>query len=775
MLIIALAFLLGDMLLQSNAVLPQLSFLFTIFLISIFISWAMKKITRFYDVPLLIALGFAYSAIYVNSLMSESLPKAWEGKLLIVRGEVASIPIVSSGQMRFIFAIKAIQNNEGWEKHHFFTQLSRRLSSKNYPIQHFNVGEKWQLAVKLKRIHAIQNPGGFDYEAWSLQKKLRANGYMIEKGDHQWLGKSYHYRYWIDQLREALKEKITAILPHSTTSPWLLALIIGEREGISQPDWQVLRRTGTNHLMAIAGLHIGLVAAMMRFLINRLWRLSTRLLYLMPAQQASAIGALILALIYSALAGFSIPTARACLMLSFFIIIFLQRKTISGWQIWSCALMIVLLLNPLVVLSESFWLSFGTLALIMYGMQNRVAPKGMWWKWGRVQWVIGFGLIPFTLYFFQECSLISFIANSVAIPWLAFFILPLCLLGTLVCLFSSAIAAKVFWFADQSLSGLWWCLLQFAHLPFSAWQKTIATPFLLVITLIAFLLLLLPKKFPGKWMGLIWLAPLFFDHPPIPARGDFFVTVLDVGQGLSVSVQTKHHFLIYDTGPKFYPTLDMGEQVVLPYLHTLGINQIDMMVISHGDNDHIGGAQSILKALPVRTIRTSVPEKFLSHSNVNKCLSGDHWEWDGVSFTFLYPNEANLHLGNNSSCVLRIGNGKQSVLLTGDIEKYAEHQLLKLNPSLLKATVLVAPHHGSKTSDLDDFIEAIHPEWVLYPTGYLNRYHFPHPRVLEKYAAISSKQLNTSETGAMMIRVDRQKDSISIEAYRVIHPHYWYL
>ncbi|TAK74500.1 MAG: DNA internalization-related competence protein ComEC/Rec2 [Gammaproteobacteria bacterium] len=756
MFLFIITFFIGDLYLQTFAQLPPPLPIYSLLAISGFAYFLLRKHYRYSYLPFAFLLGLTYSFWYAGSLLSWELPKSQEGKPILVTGYVASLPIIDSWQTNFLFQL---------EPSNVLIKLA--LRDNDQPIK---VGEKRQFLVRLKRIHSTQNPGGFDYEAWSLQKGLRATGYVVPS-THNIVFSHAWYHHPVDQLRQRLQEKIKLYLPQSKTSPWLTALIIGERDGVAQEDWQVLRNTGTNHLMAIAGLHIGIMAGLAHFIVSWLWRRNAYLALRLPAQQAGAGAALIIAMVYSMLAGFSIPTQRACIMLTVFILALLSRRPISAWYSWALAIAVVLILNPLSVLTDSFWLSFGTLALIIYGMSARLAPSGWWWKWGRVQWVIGFGLIPLSLSLFQECSLISFLANSIAIPWLEFLILPFCFLSGIFLFIFPPIGKWLLIIADKSLSGLWLVLTWFAHLHFSSWQQAMPSMSVMMLTIIGILFLLSPAGFPGRWFGVVWMMPLLFYQPNRPANGDFWLTLLDVGQGLSVVVQTKTHLLVYDTGLRLNENFDMGESVVLPYLHTLGTKRIDMMVISHGDNDHSGGAKALLAALPVTSLKTSAPEKF-PLSITSHCLAGQSWQWDHVNFTFLYPDTAHLDLDNDSSCVLRIDNGQQSVLLTGDIEKSAETILLDQASHQLAATLLVAPHHGSKTSGLPEFIAATHPQFVLYAIGYRNRYHFPNPAVIEAYQAIHAIQLNTVETGAIQFQITKNHPLQPIP-YRLLHPHYW--
>lgn len=759
MLFFVLAFLSGDIFVQTFSSLPGKAHVISFLLAFILIALNMHKYRFFMLIILGFSSGFAWTYWHASTVLSWQLPRQQEGRPQLITGYIAGIPVSSKLGTRFEFDL--LQD----------TKVAARIRLLwGNPKSAVRVGDQWQFVARMKRIHGTQSPGAFDMEAWALQNGLRAAGYVIAGGKNKWLSHAW-YRYTIEQLRQQLQDRLMPVLPLSKTSHWLPALILGERNGIPQEDWQVLRNTGTNHLMAIAGLHIGILAGLSHALTAWLWRRSSRLPLWMPAMRAGACAALITALCYSALAGFSIPTQRACIMLAVFITALLGGRQINSWHAWALAVLCVLLLNPSSVLSESFWLSFGTIALIIYGMSGRLAPRGYWWKWGRVQWVIGLGLIPFSLLYYQQASLISFAANSIAIPWLGFFILPFCLLAAVFIFFIPVLSAFFLSVADKSLGMLWMVLTWLSQRHFSIWEYSFTNYLWLVCVLTGFILLLAPAGMPGRLYSIIWLMPLLFVKPAKPVPGEIRLAVLDVGQGLAAVVQTASHVLVYDAGPKFADSADMGENIVLPYLRSIGAASIDMLVITHGDNDHIGGAAALYKSMSVLSALSSVPEKL--PPGAQYCFAGTTWEWDGVRFSFLYPTRDNLHLTNDSSCVLKIDNGAQQILLTGDIEKYAENDLLARVPGQLSASILIAPHHGSKTSGLPAFIAAVHPQYVLYPAGYRNRYHFPHLNVVRAYTKMNARQLTTAETGTIEISLQPGGTSIEARLYRQAHKRYW--
>jgi len=762
----ALAFFAGVLILQNFSTLPVIQWIWIIVGIGIVIIFIP------YLRPLAgCALGFAWCLWFAHMQMSWTLPDNLEGKSILVTGFVASIPDTSQRITSFMFSIKKLHFENNTQSARGLLRLSWR-QNENEKKKVLRVGGQWQLMVRLKKIHGQMNPGGFDYEAWALHEGVRAKGYIINQ-DQNKLIDSHWYYYPLARIREFLKERIEKNLPLSNTSPWIIALTLGERHGIDSENWEILRNTGTNHLMAIAGLHIGFMSGFAYAVVAWFWRRRPYLALKFPAQHAGAVASLCMALIYSALAGFSLPTQRACIMLTVFLVILLLQRKIMAWQAWSIALLLVLLVNPLSVVTESFWLSFGAVALIIYGVSGRLSPKGIWWKWGRIQWVIALGLIPFSFWLFQQCSIISFLANSIAIPWVGFLVVPLCLIGTFLLIFSGKIGGLVLIVADKILSLLWTILTWCAHLPWASWYHAIPNYWILIIACLGVIILLLPIGFSGKWLGGIWLLPLVCSPVQTPKLGEVWLTLLDVGQGLSAVIQTQKHILIFDTGAKLSANYDMGESVVIPFLRSIGAEKIDMLVVSHGDNDHIGGAPAILKRFPVNIVKTSVPKKLVNvHSSY--CLQGETWEWDQVNFKFLYPSPEHLDLGNDSSCVLRISVGNKHILLTGDIEKFSEKYLVKTEALHLPADILVAPHHGSKTSAEMSFLEAVKAQYVLFPIGYRNRYHFPHPSVVAKYDALNVKKFDTAQAGAIQFLVNKSDEAIPQPIlYRSQQHHFW--
>jgi len=709
-----------------------------------------------------------------------------EGKDLLATGVVSSIPIRADRNIQFEFDVDSLRH------HGLNIKPAGRVKLSWYGrAPKVRLGERWRFIIRLKRPRGFMNPGGFDYEAWLFLKGIHATGYIKGKqaanihddypqitGQFNKQLSSYQQASFIDKTRQDLAEDISLVLKNEPAQGLIKALAIGERQDITQDQWQVLTRTGTNHLMAISGLHIGLVAGVVFYFVSWGWRMIgtirphgflTRCCLYIPANKFAALFSLAAAFIYAALADFSIPTQRAFIMVAIVMIsLLLQSETRPG-HVLALALLAVLVVNPFANMEPGFWLSFAAVAVILFAMSARLYQKNLWWKWGRVQWVVLVGLAPFMIFVFQKAILVSPIVNFIAVPWVSMLTVPLTLAGSLLTLISIDFGAILLRWAAFSFDALWPILNWFAQLPFTQWRQHQPVSWTIIPALCGVIYLLMPQGVPARWMGIIGLLPMVLLKPSVPDEGHVRFTLLDVGQGLSAIVQTRQHVLVYDTGPKINSRFNTGSAVVVPYLRHLGITDINTLLISHGDNDHIGGMHSILTEMPVNTVLTSVPEH-ISMGKVLKCTDLQSWEWDGVRFEIVFPppdlnsprgsdsqhtRSLNQDLsGNNGSCVLKITSAGGIVLLTGDIEKSAEKYLLRgqHNPewqSRLKADVLVVPHHGSNTSSTLSFIREVAPEYSLIPVGYRNRFRLPRERIVARYKANGAIVLDTANSGAI--------------------------
>jgi competence protein ComEC len=737
----AIAFATGCILILLMPTLPVINW-FWLALLNIFLF--LFTPTRYLAIALTAALWTIWQC---QNILGNQLQPEHYNKIITVIGTIGSVPEAQSRTLRFDFIPK---DNE---------QLSLpskiRLSwYRPYPKE-LSAGQQWQLNVKLKPPFGMMNPGGFDYEGWLFQQGIGATGY-IKKSDHNI--KTANPPPWhLNAFRQTLADKIKQQLPNSKNIGLIQGLLVGIKHHITHEQWQILRQSGTSHLLAISGLHIGLAATIGFYLFSLLWSIRASHLIWLPAKQVGAIGAISLALIYAALAGFSIPTQRALIMVFVFMIALITRKTVPNSQLLAIAALIILVIDPIAVISPGFWLSFFAVTIIIFISQHRFPiPK---WQWIRVHFFIAFGLTPLLLFFFSQTSLIAPIANIVAVPFVSLVIVPLLLLTSALSLLWPAASHIGFALIDKLFQVLTQGLSALAILPYSNWDITLPSPFALFSLTFATGLLLLPKGLPGKNVAFLGFLPLIFPSNNPIKHDEFSLTLLDVGQGLSSVIQTQHHTLVFDTGAKFSERFNAGEAVLIPFLKKNGINHIDKLIISHSDNDHLGGARSLLSEIAATTILTSQINVL---PNAEPCLAGHSWQWDNIHFELLNPLPNQIGSDNNLSCVLKVSNQEHSLLLTGDIEKLSEQKLIQRYPKKLASTVLIAPHHGSKTSSTQAFINAVKPKIVLFPAGFLNRYHFPNQAVLKRYIDKGSEIYSTAESGAISVQfIPRQKPKIN--------------
>jgi competence protein ComEC len=512
-------------------------------------------------------------------------------------------------------------------------------------------------------------------------------------------------------------------------------------------------RTGVSHLMSISGLHITMIAGLFAALVSFCWRRSERLSLALPAQKAAAIAGFLAAFAYCLVSGFAVPAQRTVYMVGVVAAALWLGRATSASRVLAAALLAVLVLDPWAVLSPGFWLSFCAVAVIFYVGAGHTVRAHWLVQWGRVQWAVTVGLAPLMLVLFQQVSLVSPLANALAIPLVSFVVTPLALAGA---------ALPFDWplaLGHAILEALMAALEWLAALPSAMWQQHAPVLWTVPLALFGVAWLLLPRGFPARWLGAPLVLPLFTVLPPAPAAGELWITVLDVGQGMSVLARTEKHALLYDAGPAFNATADSGSRIVLPYLRGAGVARLDALVVSHDDRDHSGGADSVLEGMPVAVLWSSLPDGYAlaaGREASEACAAGRRWEWDGVAFEFLHPGaEAYSGRGaraNNRSCVLRIAAPGGRVLLTGDIERAAERELLRRAPGLLRADALLVPHHGSATSSSPEFVKEVAPRYAVFAVGYRNRFGHPREEVLERYRDAGSVLYRTDTTGAVEMR-----------------------
>ena len=703
-------------------------------------------------------LGVLWASIYANWQLSDRLEDGLQGKNVLVQGYIASLPHQQDNRISFDFKV---------------SQAGDSIPSKirlnwYYPPKNVKAGQAWELTVRLKKPHGRSNPGGFDYEAWLFSNHIGATGYVRPKPMPQLITPSFAISRYIALCRQTISNRLELALPASDQLGIIKALTIGNQDLISQQQWEVFRATGTVHLMVISGAHISLVAGLVFFVVRRSWSW-LGVLRISP-QNPAAIAAWLAALFYAALAGFSIPTQRAILMLSVGLWSIVWQRNTAPTNVLLLALLVVIAFDPLALLATGFWLSFAAVALLLYITSARLGRAKYWLHISKLHLAMTVGLAPILISFFQRVSVISPLANWLAVPVIGLIVTPISLLAAGLAFISPMLAKVVLWPIDQLLRGLWWLLQQMAAWPLATLSSFQPPWYGVLFAILGVILLLAPKGMPARYLSPFLFLPLFFVSADKPKLGEIWLTLLDVGQGLSVVIQTQKHTLAFDTGAKFSEQYDMGEAVVLPFLQHQAINRIDTLIISHGDNDHIGGAASLLESIPINNSYSSVTG-WVEKTAGQYCKAGQSWQWDEVDFKILSPGAESFYTDNDNSCVLKVSGKNYSFLLTGDIEQQAENWLVAHYGYELSSSVLISPHHGSKTSSSLGFLEKVNPEMILIPTGYLNRFGFPHKQVLQRYQKRNIKYFDTGKNGAISLKTNG--NSLAVELSRLNQKKYW--
>jgi len=720
---------------------------------------------------LMLCLGAIFGSLSGQQILDRHLRADIIKQDVLAEGVISGRVKRGSRSQRFEFNILSLQYRDTQPDYRGKVQLN---CYRHCP--EFRSGQRWQMTLRLKPAHGTLNPGGFNYAQWLFSQGIRATGYVRQPQTAKLLNEGDKFsgitrlRSWIQQFIHSQNLRHGGLLS---------ALAVGIRDDISSTQWQVFRRTGTAHLVAISGLHIGMVAAMAYLIAQFLWRHSLLFRTQIPAPTVARFGALIAAASYAALAGFSLPTLRAFLMLlAYFLLLGLRRNPGILFSL-GLVLLLVLLANPLAALGSGLWLSFTAVAAIAMvsstandGTVPDTAPTSriLRWlaQWWRVQLAVFIGLLPLSLLFFQQLSLSSLAANFLAIPLMTLLVVPLVLLSLLCLLMGLATPAGSLLSVADSLLSMLWPILQFmSDSDFSILVAPQPSAGVLLFSLIS-LSILLRARSRYRFIALAGLWPLLMPGHSTPAAGEFRVQLLDVGQGLSVLVQTRQHTLLYDAGIHYPDGLDAGRAMVIPTMRQLGIHQLDSIVISHNNLDHYGGADAVLEAYPAQQRYSSAG----FFHNTQACERGIYWQWEGVDFEFLHPGVKNKEDDNNASCVLKISSDAGSILLSGDIEQQTE-TFLRLNTSekIRNIDVLLLPHHGSRTSSSTEFIDTVKPQLAIVSAGYLNRFKHPHPKIVARYIARDVPIMNTASSGSITLTFG--ENGITAQAWREVYRRYW--
>lgn len=758
MLITAAAFLAGASALQGLGDLPELSVVAALSLAMTLLAACVPRSTAIALGAL--GFGFGWAWIAASHRLATDLPAGLESRDLDLSGHIASLPEQRGRDLRFEF-----EPTPG----SMFLPARVLLTWYDTPVAPA-AGELWRLRVRLKRRRGFANPGGFDYEAALLRDGIGASGYVkmdLAGGPEGELADSHR----LLRLRASLATRLADVVPEGGFAGILTALITGDRRAVVPEQWAVFRATGTSHLMAISGLHIGMAAGIGAWLGSFLIRLPGAQRRRWSTTSAAAAGAVVTAAGYAALAGFTIPTQRALVMLSVLVLAKGLRREIGLAQGLAAALIAVLLIEPLAPLSAGFWLSFAAVGVIGWtwaGLLGRPAAVG---SLIRVQLAVGVGLLPVIVALFGQLSLVAPIVNLIAVPLFSLLVVPAALLGTLL-LFLWPPLGEIVLGADHGLLELAWPALELAaQAPLALWQVPPLSSWAGALLTAGAVLLVGPGIAASRVLGLALCLPALAGAPSVPERGALHVTVLDVGQGLAVMVRTQSHVLLYDAGPGFRSGADAASLAIVPYLHHQGIRAVDRLLLSHGDLDHMGGVPTLLREVELRDIAGS-RSVGVAESRLRHCRRGERWVWDDVSFAIVHPAARSTLEDNDGSCVLLIEGRHGRVLLPGDIEQTGEEEILAGEVSR-PVDLVIAPHHGSLTSSSPRFVQAMGARYVIFAAGQGNRWGFPRPEVVERWRAAGAVPFITADSGAVTVRLGRHGIEKPIE-YRREHRRYWH-
>jgi competence protein ComEC len=746
--------------------------------------------------------GWAQSGWRAASYASQALESRLEGVDLRVIGVIAAMPQRDESGIRFRLDVESAQIVSGGasQSHSESVTLPPRIALSWYrslprlsedasavPFAELQsgsaelkAGERWQMVVRLKAPHGNMNPHGFDYELWLWEQGIAATGYVratpreVARGEGP-LKIGQTRQHPIEAARQNVRDAIFARLGNPQLAGVIAALAVGDQAAIDRAEWDIYRATGVAHLMSISGLHITMFAWGSALLMGRLWRRSMRLTAWLPAQQAALIAGVLLAASYALFAGWGIPAQRTVWMLCLAAILQLMGKRWPWPLVWLLVLTLIVAIDPWALLSAGFWLSFVAVGILFASDAGRErtrpmnASQGLWRRllvMLREQWVITLALAPLSLLLFNQVSIVGLAANVLAIPWVTLVITPLALLGAIV---------PPAWDAAAWGVGLLSALLaELAQWPFATLSVASNSVLISASAVFGSILLVLRMPWPLRLAGAVMVMPMLLLSPPRPALGEFTFLGADVGQGNAVLIQTAHHSLLYDAGPRFSRESDAGQRTLVPLLRALG-EKLDVLMISHRDADHIGGAAAVLKMQPQAQLISSIENdnELQQLRKAERCTAGLAWHWDGIDFEILHPQAADYDIQqkpNAISCVLRISNGKQTALLVGDLEAAQEQRLVQ-QEAALQADLLLVPHHGSKTSSTPAFLDAVKPRFALVQAGYRNRFSHPVPEVMARYQERGIRIIQSAGCGALTWSSAQPQEYV---CQRDVQRRYWH-
>ena len=715
--------------------------------------------------------AFGWTALRADVAMNARLPHALEGRDLVVVGTIKDLAEAETESTRFELDVAQASLDGAVVPLHGTLRLSW-YSSRHGVAPELQPCSRWRLLVRLKRPRSLLNPGGLDFERSALQQRIVATGYVRDNSANAQLS----HAACVDGLRARISNAIAAALPNDPHAARLLrALSVGDQSALDEADWQVVRATGVSHLIAISGFHVGLAAIFAALLVRGLWWLFPALALRMPRPIAEASVALPAAIAYGALAGFGLPTTRTLWMIGAVSLSRILRRGGGIGEGLALALCAILIVDPLSVLSAGFWLSFAGVVFLAWTLARSNGWRGHLRELGLSPLLMTLALLPLTVWFFGQASLVGPLANLIAVPFISFVIVPLTLLASALLLPLPSLGVPLLHICAGLADAQWWILQRLAAWPAALhyFPQTGAIAF--VLACLGAIWLLAPRGVPARALAPLLMLPLLWPRT-VPLRdGGFDAMVVDVGQGLSVLVRTRGHALLYDAGARYPSGFDLGEAAVVPALHAIGVDHLDALIISHGDNDHAGGARAVLAAFPAALALGGEPDR--GDVPLQQCEAGQHWNWDGVEFRVLSPEPPVRVHGNDAGCVLLVIGAGGELLLPADTTA-------KVEPAIADAVianvgphdpplVLVAPHHGSKTSSSEDYLRALHPQLAIASAGYRNRFHHPAPVVVARYQQLGIPLSTTAMTGAVRIAFPANAPPRVVSDERLKQWRYW--
>ncbi len=729
------------------------------------------------------ALLFAATGLRATVYLQGALDPALEGQNIRVVGTIAAMPQTNEVGVRLRLAVESAwlpgagpgqprqpvslpgRMDVSWYGAFFFgatsaTTTVRPLEPQRRPPA-LHAGERWEFTLRPRAPHGLSNPHGFDYELWAWEQGVQATG-TVRAGpkDLAPVRLASTWQYPVEQARQSVRDAILARLApgldpddpgRARMAGVVAALVTGDQRAIDRADWDVFRATGVAHLMSISGLHITLFAWLAALAVDALWCRSPRLCLAVPAPTAALLAGVLLAGGYALFSGWGVPAQRTVTMLATVALLQLSGRRWPWPQVWLLACAAVVWVDPWSLHQAGFWLSFVAVA-VLFATDTRAVggapPRGRARVLAlvREQWVVTLALTPLTLLLFGQVSLVGFVANLVAIPWVTLVVTPLALGGVL--------CVPLWNLALWSLQPLAALLQWLATWPMAVLYLPVAPLWAGAAALAGGLLLAMRLPWRLRLLALPLVLPVLWWQPGRPVPGQFELLAADIGQGNAVLVRTAAHTLLYDTGPRFSLESDAGHRVLVPLLRALG-ERVDVLMLSHRDADHTGGAAAVLAQQPGARLTGSIEagHELQALRPATPCLAGQRWEWDGVAFEVLHPGPGDAGAAvraNHISCVLRIvAAGEQApvALLAGDIETGQEQALLARGVPL-KADVLLVPHHGSKTSSTGAFLDAVAPRTALVQAGYRNRFGHPATEVVARYQARGVAVVESARCGA---------------------------